>query len=85
MNIKDYGYFEGSDPEPAYDPGFLADCPFCNKRLTGPVKTTSFGVPGSTRSWFWRAHKDCYERASDQAVTEVDSFIIDFIEKPSLQ
>lgn len=75
-----YGYFD--DPaqvEPAYDPGLDADCPACNLPLSRPMVATSLMVPGDSRSYFWRAHKACYESLTPEQVTDIDSVLIDAV------
>lgn len=74
-----FGYFDAAcQVKPAHDPGLTAPCPFC----TGPVgdtgiKTISLMKPGDGRSYFYRAHKACFDEADDEEVQHVESLLID--------
>ena len=41
MNKKVFGWFEGREETPSYDPGMEGTCPACGKQLDRPVKTIS--------------------------------------------
>jgi hypothetical protein len=80
-----YGYFDDpSQQEPAYDPGLKINCPICETPLNYPankVKTICL-MPyqaGSTRSYFYRTHKDCFDALSPEEQTNLDSQIIDVV------
>ena len=76
-----FGYFEhGFEAEPTHDPGLDVDCLFCLKRLSAPLKTISLMKDGDKRSFFYRSHKDCYEGASAEEITEYESQLMDGIE-----
>ena len=73
-----FGYFERPEQTtPTFDPGPSALCPFCLRALAMPVKTISLMKPGDARSYFYRAHKACYETADDRAIAEIESAQID--------
>lgn len=82
--IKPYGYFsDAMQEEPEYDPGLEAECPVCHKRLIAtPVinlVTISLMAPDDNRSYFYRAHKSCYEDLTSEQETAIDSILIDAI------
>lgn len=73
-----FGYYISRYSEkPDYDPGTDMECLLCNKPLSEPMKTISFMRPGSFKSYFWRAHKDCYENADSDQIGEIEGTIID--------
>lgn len=74
-----FGYFDSPAQEsPAFDPGLAMPCPFCLLSLhSGPRKTISLMAEGDPRSYFYRAHKFCYENASPQEVCAIESSLID--------
>lgn len=73
------GYFTGADQTaPAYDPGMSALCPICLRQLERPVVTISLMLQrGARRSYFFRAHKACWDGASPAEQAEIESSIID--------
>lgn len=74
------GYFDSpADESPCFDPGIGVPCPFCLLPLASPLKTISLCVPGSSRSYFYRAHKACYEGASPDEICDLETGIL---EKP---
>lgn len=78
---KHVGWYDGDDEAPSHNPGFEVPCPFCGTRVgrheERPIKTISLMAVGDRRSYFYRAHKSCHEQASPDAVTDVESIIID--------
>ena len=74
-----FGHFDApGDKAPAFDPGLGVPCPFCLQPVeTGALKTISLMPLGGSRSYFYRAHKNCYERASLEDATKLESSIID--------
>jgi hypothetical protein len=69
MNRDAVGYYADAYAPfdlPAYDPPMTARCPFCNE----PIRRREYArecfaqYPGSARLYFYRAHEDCWERAS---------------------
>jgi hypothetical protein len=76
--MGEFGYFIDFDQtEPAYDPGLSVNCPVCYSTLSRPVKTISLMLIGDRRSYFYRAHKGCYDSLSDEQKTTLDSALID--------
>lgn len=78
------GYFDSAEQEePTFDPGMDVPCPVCHKILRGqPVVTPSlllwdYDSTKGDRSYFYRVHKACYQGLSEQAITALDSIIID--------
>lgn len=80
QSIFEYiGWFESPDQAtPAYDPGVgSGKCLVCAKTLFAPVLTTSLMREGSTRSYFYRTHRNCYDSASESEILNLESAIID--------
>ena len=76
-----FGYFDDEASEtPAFDPGMNTLCPHCLRMLERPVKTISLMKPGDGRSYFYRAHKACHERATAQDVQRFESTLIDSLQ-----
>lgn len=76
-----FGWFDDPFSEtPTHDPGVENGiCPICSKGLNRPVKTISLMKDRDSRSYFYRAHKDCYENLSEEDVTQLDISLIDNI------
>lgn len=75
-----FGYFDdASQTKPAHDPGMETICPFCGKNLQRPVMTISLMKDADPRSYFYRAHKNCYQYADAETVTSIESALIDNI------
>lgn len=73
-----YGYFTKANQEvPEYDPGLNINCPVCEKLLSAPMSTISVMLEGDSRSFFYRTHKSCYEKLSEEEATLLDSTIVD--------
>ena len=73
-----FGFFDKSDQvKPAFDPGLDVPCPFCLGTLERPLKTISLMLPGDARSFFYRAHKACYDDATPEATSQIESAQID--------
>ena len=80
-----YGYFD--DPlqrKPKFDPGLGVPCPVCTQDLELPVKTISITVPRVNRDWsdrsyFYRTHKQCYDKLDAGGRTRLDGFLVDVI------
>lgn len=63
-SLTDYGWFDdASQVVPAFDPGLSGSCPVCGiGLLSSPRVTVSFLVVSRPeRSYFYRAHKSCWE------------------------
>jgi hypothetical protein len=83
-----FGWFgDAAQTEPEHDPGPDAPCPICGHSvgrhsLDNPIKTISLMVedPAKRRnSFFFRAHKRCWEMVSDHERSMVESSLIDHI------
>lgn len=74
-----FGYFDNPvDKNPTFDPGLSVPCPFCLQSVVkGALKTISLMLIGGGRSYFYRTHKGCYERASSKDVNRLESSLID--------
>lgn len=77
-----FGWYDDAEQIiPRHEPGFDVPCPHCRVRVgrhaERPIKTISLHRPGDPRSYFYRAHKDCHERASDDAIRDIESVVID--------
>lgn len=73
-----FGYFNSVEQDvPVFDPGLSVICPFCLLQLEPPLKTISFMALGSERSYFYRAHKGCYESADQPSINEIESSVVD--------
>lgn len=68
-------YSSPGQTEPAYDPPHNGPCIACNIPLNIPVKTVSLMPEDADgRSYFYRAHKSCYEtnpKAADAIAMEM--------------
>lgn len=73
-----FGYFDQPGQEkPTVDPGLSVPCPFCTRSICPPMKTISLMRPESDKSFFYRAHKDCYEQAEAEEIQHIESIKID--------
>ena len=80
-----FGWFDSSDQTvPAHDPGLKAPCPVCAKELAAPMKTISLMTvdTGSDRSYFFRAHKQCWEGISEHERGEIEGSLVDAVSVP---
>ena len=61
------GYFtEKTQTTPAHDPGLSVNCPLCERPLsTSPRRTHCLMLATRGRSYFYRTHRDCAERAPE--------------------
>ncbi len=78
-----YGWFDDPYSEiPSHDPGIENGiCPLCGTKLERPVMTTSFTIPGSEKSYFYRVHKECQMKASEEEISDIEGVVIDEISK----
>lgn len=78
-----YGYYDSADQDqPAFDPGLNGDCPSCGKPLEPPLKTISlmlYDREHGDRSYFYRTHKDCYDKLDERQQGALDGLLIDAI------
>jgi len=74
-----FGYFDSAGQKtPTYDPGRTALCPFCLREIAhGPIKTISLLLDGDNRSYFYRAHKGCWENADHKNRDQIEHSLID--------
>lgn len=76
------GYFVGASAAPAYDPPLDAECPVCGKPQSSPRVTISIapqawlGFPAG-QSFYFRAHKACWENLGHDEQALIESSIID--------
>lgn len=75
-----FGYFDDQSDTPKHDPGMSAICPVCAAKLERPVVTISL-MPDKirTRSYFFRAHKKCWDECEDAEKSNIESSLIDAI------
>lgn len=79
--MTEYGWFDSATQTQAvYDPGVDVACPVCTQALERPVKTISFLVVSHPeRSYFFRAHKQCWEGVTSERQGEIESQLVDAI------
>lgn len=77
-----YGYFtDATQDKPTFDPGLSVPCPFCDEIIMQPrgkeqpIQTIAFAMLGKDISYFYRAHKSCYESASPEKIQQVESIV----------
>lgn len=84
MNI--YGYFdEPGQTKPTFDPGLDVLCPVCLRKLyeslaaPRPDTVGSVSVLGehSSRCYFFRFHKKCWDAASPETQQRIECAVID--------
>lgn len=73
------GWFDSPEQEtPVFDPGLSVGCPCCGRPLhEQPRKTISLMPVGGHRSYFFRAHKTCWDAADEATQIRIESEIID--------
>lgn len=74
------GYFADNSDAPTFDPGPDVVCILCFTPLNHPIReivTSSFSAffDHAERSYFYRAHKDCYDQAERTKDEKGDSDI----------
>ena len=81
-----FGWFDSPEQKtPAHDPGTNGLCPQCcwsvgEHSIDNPVKTISLAIEDRKyrgRSYFFRAHKNCWDRATPHDRMMVESSVID--------
>jgi len=81
-----YGYFDSpSQTTPAHDPGPAGLCPVCAHAVgphsvDNPLAVISLCLEAPelrNRSYFFRAHRNCWERATDRDKRLIESACID--------
>lgn len=80
-----YGFFAAADQTvPSFDPGLAVSCPVCLQTLRRPVKTISLMKEGDERSFFFRAHSECWQSASEDEREQIETALIDRIGETEL-
>jgi hypothetical protein len=93
MNVPgSFGYFDAPDQtEPAQMPDPAAPCLLCGQAI-GPrgrtrgsdgkseLVTTSIMPIGGERSYFYDVHRGCYENATPDQITDIESMVIDGVQ-----
>lgn len=79
MPLVVVGWFDDVSATPAFDPGLGIPCPVCDELLSAYPRTTISLMPwpDKGRSYFFRAHKSCWENCSVAQQTEIEGQIID--------
>lgn len=81
-----FGWFISPHQEkPEHDPGLDVPCPYCLKKLERHVMAISLWKTNAIKSYFYRAHKYCYEAATDDERNQVEWSLIDIQEKSNEQ
>lgn len=78
-SVDIFGYFDAPGQErPAFDPGRGVPCPICLHALADkPVRCTSLMLVGDDRSYFFRAHKQCWDDAGQEEQERIEHALID--------
>lgn len=71
------GYFDHPAEPPIYDPPLDSPCVVCGVVMLGNRITISLAPVGGRRSYFFRAHKACWESLSEEDQAQFESSIID--------
>lgn len=79
MSNQFLGYFsDASQTKPEFDPVIEGTpCPVCLRPLARPVVTVSLMGVGSSKSYFFRAHKACWNETPDAEKERIEHSIID--------
>lgn len=88
LELSQCGYYESpdqADGQPTFDPGIDGvNCPVCDRPLVeAPRCTVSFmgWEPRGERSYFFRAHRDCYKPLSLEQQVAYEGAIIDLLRR----
>ena len=75
-----FGHFDAPDQTlPAYDPGLDVPCPICLERV-GKHGICTISLRGDDeKSYFFRAHKQCWDGASLEEQGQIEGALIDDI------
>lgn len=80
MHQKLYGWFDGKNPTPTYDPPHDALCSMCGEPITPDnVVTRNLWSNGTDVSYFFRTHRTC-AHAHPSKVEEIERFIIEVVD-----
>ena len=80
MTSQLVGYFDNYSSVPTYDPPLNCPCIICGKimedgtRMTVSVCMMPYDHPD--RSYFYRAHKACYESTPEADISEIEGAIL---------
>lgn len=81
VNPSHIGWYDSPDATcPAYDPGSDCPCIVCMEPLTRPMVTVSLAHENPAQrkySFFFRAHKQCWQDLSDKEHHLIESAVID--------
>ena len=77
-----FGWFDDAGNTPVHDPGMAAKCPACGEVLARPVRTISLMPAGVDRSYFFRAHKGCWDALPPEDQSAIESSLIDAAIEP---
>lgn len=82
--LTDVGYFDGTGSSPAFDPGLKVPCPVCHASLEQEPRCTVslMAMEHPTKSYFFRAHKRCWETCGRDRQSDIESEIIDAAIRP---
>jgi hypothetical protein len=68
-----YGYFDTTEANASYDPGLDVPCLYCARQLTlDDVRTLELKTSGRNRSYFYRVHQTCDEKARKAGLPQQD-------------
>lgn len=78
-----FGWYEDArDQTPTHDPGLSGVCLVCgNPLMASPRVTVSLMKHNDNRSYFYRAHKSCYQE-NTSAIQEIEWAFIDNLPIP---
>jgi hypothetical protein len=80
MSLIPVGWYDdAAQTTPTHDPGLAVPCPLCGDLLNTEPRTTISVMPkdGAKRSAFFRAHKRCWNAASEAQRVSIESDVID--------
>jgi len=73
------GYFDDYSNVPTYDPPLDSPCIVCGVKMQPPRVTVSVCLTRDDypdRSYFYRAHKACYNNLSPSDISDIDGAIL---------
>lgn len=85
MTNRIYGWYSSVDQpvdQPTHNPPFDAPCLLCGETIfDADVRTISlmYADRRDGRAYFYRAHKTCHERASEEERQRLDGLVLDMI------
>jgi hypothetical protein len=72
-----FGWFDDTGDTPTHDPGLSGTCPACGATLGRPVRTICLMPVGGSRSYFFRAHRACWDGLDAGEQSAIESSLID--------